>query len=67
MTRTFIVKVEDSLRDAKQDIDKLERKWGAEEIEQKCHTCKHYTKGEYDGSCGSYICKEYSGWEDKTE
>ena len=24
-------------------------------------------KGEYDGSCGSYICKEYSGWEDKTE
>ena len=67
MTKTFIVKVEDSLRDAKQDIDELERKWGAEEIEQKCHTCKHYTKGEYDGSCGSYICKEYSGWEDKTE
>lgn len=41
-----------------------EKHWG---IEQKCHTCKHYTKGEYDGSCGSYICKEYSGWEDKTE
>lgn len=67
MTRTFIVKIEDSLRDAKQDIDELESKWGAEEIEQKCHTCKHYTKGEFDGSCGSYICKEYSGWEDKTE
>lgn len=67
MTRTFIVKIEDSLRDAKQDIDELERKWGAEEIEQKCYTCKHYTKGEYDGSCGSYICKEYSGWEDRTE
>lgn len=67
MTRTFIVKIEDSLRDAKQDIDELESKWGAEEIEQKCPTCKHYTKGEYDGSCGSYICKEYSGWEDKTE
>jgi hypothetical protein len=39
--------------------------WGKDK--QKCHTCKHYTKGEYDGSCGSYICKEYSGWEDKTE
>lgn len=67
MIRTFIVKVEDSLHDAEQDIDELEMKWGAEEIEQKCHTCKHYSKGEYDGSCGSYICKKYSGWEDKTE
>ena len=66
MTRTFIVKVEDSLRDAKQDIDELERKWGAEEIERKCNTCKHYTKGEFDGSCESYICREYSEWEDKT-
>lgn len=28
-----------------------------------CHTCKHYTKGERDGSCGSYICKGYSNWE----
>lgn len=29
----------------------------------KCHTCKHYTSGENDGSCGSYICKGYSNWE----
>ncbi len=29
----------------------------------KCSTCKHYTPGEYDGSCGSYICKNYSAWE----
>lgn len=28
-----------------------------------CHTCKHYTSGEYDGSCDSYICEQYSGWE----
>lgn len=35
--------------------------------EQKCHTCKHYLQGEYDGSCGSYICKNNSGWEDKEQ
>lgn len=29
----------------------------------KCHNCKHYTSGQRDGSCGSYICKHYSGWE----
>ena len=28
-----------------------------------CKTCKHYTAGEYDGSCGSYICKDMSDWE----
>ena len=28
-----------------------------------CHTCKHYTSGEYAGSCGSYICKGYSNYE----
>jgi len=67
MRRTFIVNIDDTLRDAKQDIDELEMKWGAEEIAHKCHNCKHYTKGEFDGSCGSYICKEYSGWEDKTK
>lgn len=33
------------------------------ESDHKCHTCKHYTSGENDGSCGSYICKEYSNWE----
>ena len=55
-------------REAADTIEQLAAKVRAEEeIEQKCHTCKHYTKGEYDGSCGSYICKEYSGWENKTE
>ena len=24
---------------------------------------EHYTSGERDGSCGSYICKHYSNWE----
>jgi hypothetical protein len=33
------------------------------ESDHKCHNCKHYTSGERDGSCGSYICKNYSGWE----
>lgn len=32
-----------------------------------CHTCKHYLPGEYDGSCGSYICKNYSGWAEKEQ
>ena len=30
-----------------------------------CKTCKHYTVGEYDGSCGSYVCKDMSGWEEQ--
>lgn len=34
-----------------------------QESDHKCHTCKHYANGEHDGSCGSYICKEYSNWE----
>lgn len=34
-----------------------------QESDHKCHTCKHYTSGEHDGSCGSYICKGYSNWE----
>ena len=34
-----------------------------QESDHKCHTCKHYTSGERDGSCGSYICKHYSDWE----
>ena len=33
------------------------------ESDHKCHTCKHYISGERDGSCGSYICKNYSDWE----
>jgi hypothetical protein len=35
----------------------------SKESDHKCHTCKHYTSGEHDGSCGSYICKGYSDWE----
>lgn len=34
-----------------------------QESDHKCHTCRHYTPGEYDGSCGSYICKNYNDWE----
>ena len=30
-----------------------------------CKTCKHYTAGEHDGSCGSYICKDMSDWEEQ--
>ena len=67
MIRTFIVTIDDSLRNAEQDIDELEMKWGAEEVKHTCHTCKHYLPGEYDGSCGSYICKNNSGWEDKEQ
>lgn len=37
------------------------------ESDHKCHTCRHYTSGDYDGSCGSYICKEYSNWESEVE
>lgn len=40
--------------------------WNAKykaESDHKCHNCKHYTSGQRDGSCGSYICKHYSGWE----
>ena len=37
--------------------------WGEDEIEHKCHNCARYLQGEYDGSCGSYICEKYSGWE----
>ena len=37
------------------------------ESNRTCHTCKHYTSGEYDGSCGSYICEHYSNWERSKE
>jgi len=37
------------------------------ESDHKCYTCKHYTSGEHDGSCGSYICKGYSNWESEDE
>ncbi len=35
----------------------------SQESDHKCHDCKHYTSGEYDGSCDSYICNGYSDWE----
>lgn len=38
-----------------------------QESDRKCHNCKHYTSGEHDGSCGSYICKHYSNWESEDE
>ncbi len=37
------------------------------ESDHKCHTCKHYMSGEYDGSCDSNICEHYSGWESEDE
>ena len=67
MIRNFTVSIDDSLRNAEQDIDELERKWGAEEVKHTCLSCKHYLPGEYDGSCGSYICKTYSNLESKEE
>ena len=67
MIRNFTVTIDDSLRNAEQDIDELERKWGAEEVKHTCSSCKRYLPGEYDGSCGSYICKTYSNWENKEE
>jgi hypothetical protein len=39
----------------------------SKESDHTCHTCKHYTSGEHDGSCGSYICKGYSDWESEEE
>ena len=41
----------------------LPESYEPQESDHKCHTCKHYTSGEHDGSCGSYICKAYSNWE----
>ena len=41
----------------------LPKLYEPQESDHKCHSCKHYTSGEHDGSCGSYICKEYSNWE----
>ena len=35
MLRTFTITIDDSLRGAEQDIDELEMKWGAEEVEDK--------------------------------
>ena len=44
-------------------LDVLGTEVEPQESDHKCHTCKHYTSGEHDGSCGSYICKGYSNWE----
>lgn len=48
--------IADEVIQAVENIDKAKS-------EHKCHTCKHYTSGEYDGSCDSYVCEHYSGWE----
>ena len=32
-----------------------------------CQTCKYYFPGECDGSCGSYICKNYNRKKDNNE
>lgn len=41
MVRQYIIKIEDSLKGAKDDIDELECKWGAEEYKPKIG---HWTK-----------------------
>lgn len=46
------------------NLEQIESKYAdPQESDRKCHTCKHYTSGEHDGSCGSYICEHYSNWE----
>ena len=49
-------------------LEQIKEKYAEpQENDHKCHTCKHYTRGERDGSCGSYICKGYSNWEGEVE
>ena len=45
----------------------LPKPYDPQDSNHKCHTCKHYTSGEHDGSCGSYICKGYSNFEREEE
>lgn len=47
MIRTFIVEIDDSLRGAKEDIDELEKKWGAEEVKTG-HWIRWYEQKETD-------------------
>lgn len=62
MIRAFKIEIEDSLRDAEKDIDELERKWGAEEIETG-HWIEHpeteYLMFYECSECGDkqYFCK----------
>jgi len=42
---------------------KAENHWEQKEVRQTCSTCKHYMRGERDGSCDSYVCQHYSDWE----
>ena len=56
--------VAQALNEFADNLERIEKKYAEpQDSDHKCYTCKHYTKGERDGSCGSYICKEYSGWE----
>jgi len=56
--------VAQALNELADNLEQIEKKYAEpQESDHKCHTCKHYTSGEHDGSCGSYICKGYSNWE----
>ena len=56
--------VAQALNEFADNLEQIEKKYTEpQESDHKCHTCKHYTIGERDGSCGSYICKHYSNWE----
>ena len=54
---------DDGAKAAYEHLKMCEEEQEPKESDHKCHTCKHYTSGEYDGSCDSYICKGYSDWE----
>ena len=51
------------LADISKSLAIIADKNGARMDEHKCTNCKHYTAGEFDGSCGSYICEHYSDFE----
>jgi hypothetical protein len=54
--------IKDAVWETLSDVIDIIDKYKAES-DHKCHTCKHYTSGEQDGSCDSYICEQYSAWE----
>lgn len=57
-----------ALNEFADNLEQIEKKYAEpQESDHKCHTCRHYTSGEYDGSCGSYICKNYSDWESEDQ
>jgi len=56
--------VAQALNEFADNLERIEKKYAEpQESDHKCHTCKHYTSGERDGSCDSYICEHYSDWE----